>query len=60
LAAEEDERLAVLQLLLESGADPTLKRIFDETPLDVALRNGASSCASALLAAGGPTQARSH
>jgi len=30
LAAEEDERLAVLELLLTAGANPSLMRIFDK------------------------------
>lgn len=51
LAAQEDARFAVLKLLLEAGANPALKRIFDETPLDVALNRGSEACAMALLVA---------
>jgi ankyrin repeat protein len=51
LAAQEDARLAVLELLLKAGANSALKRIFDETPLDVAINSGSEACAMALLAA---------
>ena len=54
LAAEEDSRLAVLELLLGRGADTSLRRIFDETPLDVALGANAQACAAALIAKGAP------
>ena len=51
LAAQEDGRLAILEVLLLAGASPMLKRIFDETPFDVALNSGSEACASALRAA---------
>lgn len=40
--AAEDDHVEIVQLLLEAGADPTARRIFDETPLDVASREGAT------------------
>jgi len=57
LAAEADERLAVLELLLKAGANPTIRRIFDETPLDVAIGTGSTACASALVAVPAPRAA---
>lgn len=54
LVADEEEKLDILKLLLESGADPTIKRIFDETPLDIALNANCSACATALMAVGAP------
>ncbi|RQP21406.1 ankyrin repeat domain-containing protein [Piscinibacter terrae] len=50
LAAGDDDRLAALELLLKAGANPAVKRIFDETPLDVALKTGSTACAAALIA----------
>jgi serine/threonine-protein phosphatase 6 regulatory ankyrin repeat subunit A len=54
LAAEADDRLPVLEVLLRAGANPAIERIFDETPLDVALEAGCNACVAALLAAGAP------
>jgi ankyrin repeat protein len=54
VAAEDESRLPILKLLLESGANPRLTRIFDETPLDVALEGGCDECARTLIAAGAP------
>lgn len=52
LAAESDENIAILQLLIERGADPNAKQLFDETPLDVAIEYGAHACADLLTALG--------
>lgn len=54
LAAESDDRLSVLEVLIEAGADLTIRATFEETALDVALREGANECACALVAAGAP------
>lgn len=53
IAAGSDERLEILELLLAHGANCNLKRIFDETPLDVAVENGATKCAEVLKRHGG-------
>ena len=54
LAAESDDRLPVLKVLVEAGANLAIKAAFDETALDVALRQGCHACAVALSAAGAP------
>jgi ankyrin repeat protein len=54
LAAESDERLGALEVLISAGADLSFQTLFDETPLDVALREGCDACAKALAAAGAP------
>jgi ankyrin repeat protein len=47
--AAVDDHVEIVRLLLEAGADPTAKRIFDETPLDVAIREGATRVRDELL-----------
>lgn len=54
LAAESDDRLSVLEVLIEAGANLAVRAALDETALDVALREGANECACALVAAGAP------
>ena len=54
LAAESVDRLGALEVLTSAGADLSVQTIFDETPLDVALREGCDACAKALAAAGAP------
>jgi ankyrin repeat protein len=54
LAAEADDRLPILKLLLDAGANASIRRIFDETPLDVAIRCGSAACTAALVAYGAP------
>jgi ankyrin repeat protein len=54
LAAESEDRLGALEVLIGSGADLSVHAAFDETPLDVALREGCDTCAKALAAAGAP------
>jgi ankyrin repeat protein len=54
LAAESDDRLPVLKVLVEAGANLGIRAAFDETALDVALREGCNECAVALAAAGAP------
>lgn len=54
LAAESDDRLEVLRVLLDAGGDPALRRIFDETPLDVALNSNSSRCAEMLRECAAP------
>ena len=41
--------MEIVRLLLEAGADPMAKRIFDETPLDVAIREGSTRVRDELL-----------
>lgn len=48
VAAEWNEDDEISKLLLEAGADINARRLFDETPLDVAECNGASKIAAAL------------
>ncbi|MES2258849.1 MAG: ankyrin repeat domain-containing protein [Pseudomonadota bacterium] len=50
LAAESDDRIEVLEVLLNAGANTALCRIFDATALDVALESGSQRCAAALAA----------
>jgi ankyrin repeat protein len=52
VAAESDERISVLQALLDTGADVAKRRVFDDTPLDVALFNGSTRCAELLQSRG--------
>jgi ankyrin repeat protein len=54
LAAESADRLGVLEVLISAGADLTVQAAFNETPLDVALREGCDACVKALAAAGAP------
>jgi ankyrin repeat protein len=54
LASESDDRLSVLEVLIEAGANLAIRAAFEETALDVALREGANECACALVAAGAP------
>jgi ankyrin repeat protein len=59
LAAEEERRLPALEALLEAGANVSLRNAFNETALDVALREVANACAIALVAKGAPRSAAS-
>lgn len=54
LAAEAADRLGALEVLICAGANLSVQAVFDETPLDVALREGCDPCAKALAAAGAP------
>lgn len=54
LAAESEDRLPVLKTLIKAGADLGIKAAFDETALDVALREGCDACAVELASAGAP------
>lgn len=54
LAAESDDRLGALKVLIGAGASLCVQAAFGETPLDVALREGSDACAKALAAAGAP------
>lgn len=51
LAAESDNRLEILHVLLAAGANTKLKRIFGETAHDVAIQSGAKLCSAALAIA---------
>jgi len=48
VAAESDDCVPVLQLLLGAGAQTSLRCSFGDTPLDVAQRRGSSRCAEIL------------
>ncbi|MFG6430273.1 ankyrin repeat domain-containing protein [Roseateles sp. LYH14W] len=48
VAAESDDCVPVLQLLLGAGAQTSLRCSFGDTPLDLALRRGSSRCAEIL------------
>jgi ankyrin repeat protein len=50
IAAESDDRVSVLRLLLEAGASASARRIFDQTPLDVATASGSQACIAVLTA----------
>ena len=54
VAAESDDRAAILELLLTAGGRTDLRRIFDETPLDAATSSGSERCAAVLRARGAP------
>jgi ankyrin repeat protein len=54
LAAESDDRVQVLEVLIAAGANLTLLAAFDETALDVAIREGAQACTVALASANAP------
>lgn len=46
--AVEDDRVEIASLLLAHGADPSIRRIFDETALDVARESGSELCVALL------------
>lgn len=48
VAAQDDDREAMLQLLLDAGAEPSRCDSFGDTPMDVANRCGSSRCAEIL------------
>ena len=52
VAAESDDRVDCLVLLLDQGANVMLRRIFDQTALDVAIDRGSERCAAILIAHG--------
>jgi ankyrin repeat protein len=56
VACEDDARLAVVETLLAAGAPFDSPRIFDETPLDVAIEVGAARIAALLRARGARTR----
>jgi ankyrin repeat protein len=52
VACGEDDALAVVEVLLAAGAPIDARRIFDETPLDVAIEAGAQRIVELLSARG--------
>lgn len=46
--AVEDDKYEIAQLLLSRGADPLLRRLFDETALDVAREHASERCLALL------------
>jgi ankyrin repeat protein len=42
--AVEMKRAPISQLLLQAGADPTIRNFYDETPLDIARRYKSQPC----------------
>lgn len=52
VACGEDDGLAVVEALLAAGAPTDARRIFDETPLDVAIEAGAQRIVELLSARG--------
>ena len=55
VAAESDDRLAVLRTLLEAGANADARCSLNDSPLDVAIDRGSAECAAALRAFGRST-----
>jgi ankyrin repeat protein len=52
IAAETDERIGALNVLLENGANMAASALFDRTPLDVAEENNCVKAVKALRARG--------